>query len=218
MFFVNYLQTLFSGSSSSSSSTSSLIEKLNKNNIVSCVLAMSKINLNNVNKNFAHAALLLIDTDSDIDDDYRGSGIVIEYGDYSPNMSEKEKEDVKKGTVIYRYGDKGGLRYYAIDYKEYLRIFGDICYVSMDIKSQNQMTFQYFLDQIAPKTESVWIQEKYRVSILNEHNCQVFVSKAIKLLKPYFRHYMIVINDKSRGTKKRIDILPSCIKEALQNL
>ena len=57
-----------SSSSFSSSTTTSLIDKLNKTKIASCVLAMSKINLNNLSKNFAHAALLLIDTQSDIDE------------------------------------------------------------------------------------------------------------------------------------------------------
>ena len=56
----------------SSSSTQYLVEKLNKTKIISCVLAMSKIQLNAFSKNFAHAALLLIDTGSDVDDDSRG--------------------------------------------------------------------------------------------------------------------------------------------------
>ena len=110
-----------------------MVEKLNKTKIVSCVLAMSKINWNSVDKNFAHAALLLIDTNSELDEEYRGTGIIIEYGDYSPTMSKEEEEAVKNNRVIYRYNNKGGLRYYAIDYKEYVKIFGDICYVSMDI-------------------------------------------------------------------------------------
>ena len=54
-----------------------MVEKLNKTKIVSCVLAMSKINMNNLNKNFAHAALLLIDTESEMDEKFRGSGIII---------------------------------------------------------------------------------------------------------------------------------------------
>jgi len=182
--------------------------------------------MNQFSKNFAHAALLLIDTQSDTDESFRGSGIIIEYGDYSPNMSEKEKEDVKKGTVIYRYGDKGGLRYYAIDYKEYLRIFGDICYVDMRIKPVNQMTFQYFLDTIAPKNESVWIKEKYRVSVLkgvigignDNHNCQSFAAKALNLLKPVFDPSIITVQDSSRRTKNKIDIFPTFLKEVLQNL
>jgi hypothetical protein len=213
-----------SSSSSSSSTTNSLVEKLNKKKIVSCILAMSKINLNKISKDFAHAALLLIDTDSDVDDDSRGDGILIEYGDYSPNMSEDEKESVKKGRVIYRYGDKGGLRYYAFNYKEYLEVFGDICYVSMDIEPSNQITFQYFLETIAPPDENNWIKEKYKVvgGLMGigggNHNCQVFAAKALDLLKPSFLSKMIVVKDKDRKTKKKIDIFPVYIKEALSKL
>ena len=203
-----------------------MVEKLNKTKIVSCVLAMSKINMNNLNKNFAHAALLLIDTESDMDEKFRGSGIIIEYGDYCPTMSEKEQKDVEKGVVIYRYGDKGGLRYYAIDYLEYIKIFGDICYVSMDIESYNQMTFQYFIDTIAPTSENIWIKEKYKVNILNgwfgngkeNHNCQSFATKALNLLHPKLNTNAIMVTDESRRTKKKIDIFPSAIKEVLETI
>ena len=208
------------------SSHSSSILQLNNKKIVSCVLAMSKINLNKLNKNFAHAALLLIDTESDVDDDYRGDGIIIEYGDYFPNMSEKESELVKKGNVIYRYGDKGGLRYYAINYKEFLNIFGNICYVSMDISSDNQMTFQYFIDTIAPTSDNIWIKENYKVSILNgiigigkdNRHCQTFAAKALSILKPKFMKNMINVTDDSRKTKKKIDIFPDIIKDELLKL
>ena len=213
-----------SSSSSSCSTTDRLIEQLNNTKIVSCVLAMSKIQWNKINKNFSHAALLLIETDSEIDDDSRGDGILIEYGDYSPNMSEEEKEAVEKKRVYYRYGDKGGLRYYAFNYKEYLKIFGDICYVSMDIESDNQMTFQYFLDKVAPPDENDWIKEKYKVlgDIFGlaggNHNCQVFAAKALDLLKPTFISKMIVVTDKDRKTKKKIDIFPQQIKAILSKL
>ena len=219
-----FLRSSSSSSSFSSSPTKSIIEQLNEKKIVSCVLAMCKIKMNNLSKNFAHASLLLINTDSETDDKYRGTGIVIEYGDYSPKMSEEEKEDVEKGIVIYRYGDKGGIRYYAIDYKEYLRIFGDICYVSMDIESYNQITFQYFIDSVAPTSENIWIKEKYKASILNgiigkdNHNCQSFAVKALNILKPKFISSNIVVNDKSRRTKKKIDVFPSTIKEVLETL
>ena len=207
-------------------STQSLVEKLNKIKIISCVLAMSKIQLNSVNKNFAHAALLLIDTDSDVEDGSRGSGIVIEYGDYSPTMSEGEEEAVKEGKVIYRYGDKGGLRYYAIDYKEYVKIFGDICYVSLDIEPNNQMTFQDFLDKIAPTSENIWIQEKYKINYFNgiieygngNHNCQSFASEALTMLKPLFNLNKIIVADSLWETEKKIDIFPNFIQEILNTL
>ena len=221
-----FLRSSSSSSSFSSTPTKTIIEQLNKTKIVSCVLAMCKIKMNNLSKNFAHAALLLMNTDSEMDDKYRGTGIVIEYGDYSPKMSIEEKEAVEKGIVIYRYGDKGGLRYYSIEYKEYIKIFGDICYVSMDIESHNQMTFQYFIDSIAPTSENIWIKEKYKISILNgiigdgkeNHNCQSFASKALMKLKPKFSSIQIIVTDESRKTKKKIDIFPSTIKEVLETL
>ena len=221
------IQNASSSCKFASSSTQSLVEKLNKTKIASCVLAMSKIQLNPLSKNFAHAALLLIDSDSNVEDAYRGSGIVIEYGDYSPKMSKEEEEAVKNGTVIYRYGDKGGLRYYAIDYIQYIKIFGDICYVNMDIESDNQMTFQYFLDNIAPDYENIWIQEKYNIDILKEfienekdynHNCQSFASKALNLLKPLFNQNMIIVTDTLRKTENKIDAFPTFIQEILNIL
>ena len=38
---------------------------------------MSKIKLNTFSYNFAHVALLLLDTESDMDDNSRGSAIII---------------------------------------------------------------------------------------------------------------------------------------------
>ena len=151
-------------------------------------------------------------------------GILIEYGDYSPKMSDEEIKSVKEGRVIYRYGDKGGLRYYAFKYTEFLETFGNICYVSMDIKPEYQVTFQYFLDKVAPNSENVWIKEKYNVSILNgifgsgNHNCQTFAAKALNILKPSFDPHYIIKKDTSRKTNKKIDIFPQYIKDVLETL
>ena len=212
-----------SSSSSSSSTTNSLINKLNKTKIVSCVLALSKIAGNTLSKNFTHAALLLIDSNSEIDDDSRGDGILVEYGDYSPKMSKEEIEAVSSGRVIYRYGDKGGLRYYGFKYSEYLQIFGDVCYSSMDIKSEKQITFKYFIDKIAPTNENKWIQENYEKSILKgifsePQNCQYFASEALKLLEPKFESRNIIVTDRERKPKNKIDILPNNIKRVLETL
>ena len=49
------------------------------------------------------------------------TGILIEYGDYSPDMNKTEKNYVDKGLVIYRYDDKGGLRYYVKKYGEFIK-------------------------------------------------------------------------------------------------
>ena len=174
----SFLFGSFFTSSSSAPTLSSLNLFLNKKKIASCSIAISKESMNIFNKNSSHASLLLIYTDSNVDNDNRGDGILIEYGNYFPSMSKKEAEEVTKKNVIYRYGDNGGLRYYAINYKEYLKHFGDICYVSMDISSDNQMTFLDFIDRIAPISEEIWTKEKYKAySFLNGddvYNSQTF--------------------------------------------
>jgi hypothetical protein len=210
------------------SKTHTMIRFLNKVKFVSCVLAMSKINLNNLSKNFAHAALLLIDTESDIDDESRGSGLVVEYGDYNPNMSKEETEAFENGEVVYRYSYKGGLRYYAIDYNKYIKIFGDACYVSMDIEPEKRMTFNEFIDKIAPKAENYWIQEKYKVNYLSgftqdqdsNFNCQTFAYEALDFLKPTFDPDKIVVTDELRKNqiKNKIEAFPSYMEEALNRL
>jgi hypothetical protein len=138
-------------------------------------------------------------------------------------MSDKEIESVSSGRVIYRYGDKGGLRYYGFKYSEYLEIFGDICYISMDIESENQITFKYFIDKVAPSNGNVWIKENYEKSIIKgliseNQNCQAFASEALKILKPKFEARNIIIRDKDRKPKKKIDIFPNNIKKILETL
>ena len=204
-----------SGFSSSKTETQKVIEKLNEKKIVSCVLALGKLRWYSFSKECVHASMLLIDTDSGFDDEYRGNGILIEYGDYSPNMSEEEKEAVKKERTIYRYGDKGGLRYYVFNYKEYLEKYGDSCYVSMDTKSDNQMTFQAFIDTIAPPNEDKWIQEKYNVST---QNCQAFAVQALDLLHPTFSPSSIQIPDKNKSIRNKLEIFPEKLQKALKDL
>jgi hypothetical protein len=210
------------------SKTHTMIRFLNKVKFVSCVLAMSKIKLNNISKNFAHAAILLIDTETDMDDDSRGSGLVVEYGDYNPTMSKEETEAFENGEVVYRYSYKGGLRYYAIDYSQYIKIFGDVCYVSMDIEPEKRMTINEFIDKIAPKSENYWIQEKYKVNYLSEifpdpesnFNCQTFAYQALDFLKPTFDPEKIVVTDELRKNeiKNKIEIFPTYMEEALNKL
>ena len=55
---------------------------------------MCKIRWNSLKKDFAQASLLLIDPDSKVTDDYRGSGKLIEYRDYSPTMLNPPKDCV----------------------------------------------------------------------------------------------------------------------------
>lgn len=207
-----------SSSSSSSSTVSSKINELNKKKIVSCALGISKIKGYAINGNFVHAALLLIDTDCG--KGQRGDGILIEYGNYCPKMDENEFKKVQNKDVIYRYDEKGGLRYYVINYDNFVKEFGDLCYVDMDIDNNRRVTFQYFIDTIAPKTEYKWIKNRYNVNPLEgflgkgNHHCQIFSAEALKILKPSFRPKDIAIVGAQPPTNK-IDILPGCIKKVL---
>ena len=216
-----------SSSSSSSSSTNSIIKKLNDNKIASCVLGISRIDFNTFNKNFVHAALFLSDHKCDERYDIWEEGIIIEYGDY-PSKDDKvmEEQKVKEGNVIYHYDQekgeikKGGLRYYSNTLIKFKEIFCDICYVDMDIKNINKITFKFFIDKIASKNEEKWTKEKYKVNPFGtNHHCQVFAAEALKILKPDFRPKdIIVIADEYKGYKKKIDIFPDVIKNALKSL
>ena len=121
-------------SSFNQSKVSQLIQKFDQTIIVFCILGICKLSfLSNLKTNISYSALLLIDTNSDVSDENRGNGILIEFGDYSPNMSETERRFMNKGIVIYPYGIKGGLRYYIKNYSEFLKEFGNIGYINMDI-------------------------------------------------------------------------------------
>jgi len=171
---------------------SQLIQKLDKTNIVSCVLAISQTNyFGNLTNRILHSALLLIDTDSEKNDENRGYGILIEYGNFSPEMSVEEDINVKDGNIIYRYGMKGGLRYYSLNYSKFVKDFANIGYVSMDIDKKDQMTFSNFIEQCAPLLEKQWTKDNY--SILR-NNCHNFIIKAIRILKPHFNPSMIITN------------------------
>ena len=147
---------MFSSISSSSTSTpvSNIINDWGNFCIVSCVLGISKIGLtSNLNNKISHAAILLLKKEIDYDEDddteiLNENGILIEYGDYDSNKYE-EKVLVKKGLVIYHYGDKGGLRYYIKKYSEFIKEFGDIGYIDLNIHVDNQITFNTFLNKVA---------------------------------------------------------------------
>ena len=193
---------------------SRLIEKINKNCIASCILSLSRISniLYKLNKNIVHSALLLIDTTSDVSVEDRGDGIIIEYGDYSPSMNEIEKQYVKTGRVIYRYGEEGGLIYYAIKYSDYLKEFGEIGYIDMEIDKVDQMTFSSFIDSCAPLNDKQWTQKNY--SILQNNN-QTFIIKALTILKPKFSPRSIQLGKFGYYTKQKENILPNGIRKVL---
>jgi len=217
-----------SSSKSSASSAFSVQDVMNQwgnNTIASCILGISKIGrASNLSYNFSHAALLLLDTPIDYDEEEDQNyqerlGILIEYGDYFPEMCKKEKEYVDKKLVIYRYGEKGGLRYYGNKYNKFIDNFGDIGYVDLNIHVNNQITFHDFLDKIAKLENNKWIKEKYHVGLSGNFNCQNFAMEALNILKPYFNFANIYPRDNNLVMKKKyfqkLEFVPDNIREIL---
>ena len=210
------MNSLISINSSSNSSTSSafavndVVMKMNQQSIKSCIIGISKINmLSDTLKDMAHSALLLLDTDSE-ETKEDSKGILIEYGDYSPEMSKTEKNYVKNEYVKYRYDSKGGLRYYVNTYKDFKKTFSDIGYIELDIKGYNQMTFDNFIEKIAPNMSENWIRSKYSPY---SHNCQNFVVEALKVLNPSFKTKDVFPKDPklSETKEKKVTFIPKII-------
>jgi hypothetical protein len=219
----------FNSSSKSSASSALSVKDVMKawgtNPVASCILGISKIGFASdyINK-ISHAALLLLDKsiDYETDDDetiQSEAGILVEYGDYKPDMCPEEKKYVDKGLVKYHYGNKGGLRYYGKRYGEFIEVFGDIGYIDLNIHPDNQNSFDFFLDKIAKVEENKWIKENYNAGITNNFNCQNFAVEAIIALKPYFVFANInpragdLINKKSY--LKKLEFVPENIKTEL---
>ena len=76
-------------SASSATSVQSVIKKWGTQPIISCVVGISSLNniLENISNDVAHTALLLVDKNAE--EENRGTGILIEYGDYAPSMSDE---------------------------------------------------------------------------------------------------------------------------------
>jgi len=204
-------------SSSSSTSVSNLLSQWEHKGISSCVLGMSKIGkASNLTYKLSHAALLLLTKKIDYDEDDESEmtnedGILIEYGDY-----EEEKSKVQKGLVVYHYGDKGGLRYYIKKYGEFIKEFGDIGYVDMNIHENNQTTFDVFINKVAKREDNKWIKKNYSVPF--GFHCQTFAVEALKELKPYFKTSNVYPSDPNLAKKKskqKMEFIPANIKEQL---
>ena len=211
------------GSSSSSTSSSSavtkvgeLIKEFNKTTITSFVIGISKLPFHSVSKNFSHTSLFLSNKK-------RGllkkstEGILIEYGSYPPDeeKAKKEEEDyIKNEHVIYRYGDKeGGIRYYTNTFEEFLDKFCDVGYISLNLKEE--MSFSYFIDQIAPIYEKKWIKQNYN---FRSFNCQTFTSHCIDAMKP---EYDITFIEKGKNSPsisdtKKESIVPDNVLKTLK--
>lgn len=214
-----------SRSSSSATAVTDIIKKWGQNTIASCILGFSYINIASylINK-VKHTALLLLPEKIDYDDEVNFSklkkklGILIEFGDYNPNMCNDEKNYVEKKYVIYHYDNKGGLRYYGKIYDDFCKEFGNLGYIEFNIKADYQISFSTFLDTIAKKENNKWIQERYDPF---NFNCQNFVIEALKILKPYFTSENIMIPNvkdirQLRSMKQKLDnFVPSNIQSVI---
>ena len=185
--------------------------------IASCVLGISKISLaSKLIPNISHSALLLMKEKISFEDEdnemNKRTGILIEYGNYSPDMNKIEKIYTEKGYVIYRYGDKGGLRYYTKKYGEFIRKFGDIGYIDLNIEQNNQKSFANFIDNVAKLEDNKWTKDNYSTFGLHNHS---FVIAAWIEIKPYFNAGNIFPSDPDLAKqkyKKKLNFLPSNIK------
>ena len=161
-----------------------------------------------------HTSLLLLDVDSEqLEDVDKLPGILIEYGEYSPEMAVTEKQYTEKGYIKYHYGLKGGLRYYVIDFMDFKEKFCHNGYVILDIDASNQMTFSSFINLCAPEKEEKWLKSKYN---LISNNCQDFSAHAIGILKPIYIKSKIHLGvDTINNTPKKESIIPDKILKVL---
>ena len=211
--------TVFSSSKSSTSSAQpvqNLIKQIDKNSIITCVLGISSLNfLSSKINQMVHTSLLLLDVDyEDLATNKELPGILIEYGDYSPNMAPDEEKNTKKGFVEYHYGIKGGLRYYVKDYFEFKNsAFCDQGFVILMIDECEQMTFSTFINLCAPENDEKWLKSKYSVS---NHNCQDFSAHAIDILKPNYSSMFIYLGSNTNNSfQNKESIIPPCILNVL---
>lgn len=202
-------------SASSATHVKDLVTNFDDTCIYSCVLGISSIKTFFGETIAKHTALLLSNKKSRELRKKGGLGILIEYGEYAPSMCEEEKKYEKNGYVIYRYKDKGGLRYYAKDFKEFKNEFGDIGYVNLDIDQINQKTFTDFIDKCAPENEFKWIKKNYN---LITFNCQTFTAHALSILKPEYDERFIDKGIKTNHYEENESIIPKCILKILHEL
>ena len=186
-----------------------LIEEFNKTTIKSFVIGISQLTFHFFSKNISYTALFLSNKKRG-KLDKKTEGIIIEYGSYPPDEGKAKEEEanyIKKGHVIYRYGDKeGGIRYYTNTYEEFLDKFCDVGYM---------MSFSYFIDQIAPIYEKKWIKQNYKFS---SFNCQTFTSHCIDTMKPEYDNTLITKgkNSQSISDFKKESIVPSSVLKTLK--
>jgi hypothetical protein len=190
--------------------------------IISCCVEISTQKIENLigDKYYTYTSLWL--SDKDFGDEDNPYGLVFEYGNYNKedeikvivdDKGKEKKMEVSKSCVIYHYGKKGGLRYYAKLYKDYIDIFGNVAFVELNV--ENQIKFIDFINKLASINEEEWIKDKYHFL---DNNCHSFVSKAIIILKPFYQPKDIKIKDKSKlHGAKRESVLPLGILSALKS-
>ena len=229
----NDTSSIMPSSSASSSSSSGatkigdLLKQMNETPIHSCVIGISELAFHSLNRDIAHTALFLTNKKrSDLLDPKSKSseGIVLEYGAYPPDekkAKEKEESNIKNGFVIYRYGEKDGLRYYTNTFEYFQDKFCDIGYITLKVNSENQETFFRLIDILAPLSENKWTKENYNaVGMVNhKQNCQDFVCHVINIIKP---PYEILFITKGKNSSKIKDedkekFVPRPILETLKN-
>lgn len=179
----------------------------NKSAISSCIFGISKIST-------SHMAILLLPKkidyeDMGIEDEY---GILIEYGDYSPDMCDDEQKKVLEGLVIYRYRHNGGLRYYLKKYGEFVNEFGN--FIDLNIKPENKILFIHFIDKIAKIEDNKWIKQKYSYNFSH-----TFIIESLKVLQPYFSRMNIYTVDpnlsKKKNPRETLSFLPQNLVDEL---
>ena len=220
---------MLSSSSSSSSSSSAtkvgdLIKKFDSKTIKSFVIGISKLKFHWLDKNIAHTALL-ITSKKRAKLDNETEGILIEYGYYPPDeekAKKKEEDFVKDGNVIYRYGTQGGLRYYTNTFQEFKDKFCDIGYIALNVHKDNQISFNFLIEKIAPKDEQKWIKGKYNAAgyllFGKALNCQTFTCHCIDVMRPTYEITFIKKGKESSNVSddKLEYIIPDDVKKTLK--
>ena len=221
----NVMRSSSSSSSSSSSATKvgDLIKQLDEEKkISSCVIGISTLAFHFLSKNIVHTALFVsnIKRGKLVD---KSEGILLEYGYYPPDdeKGKKIEEDfVKNGDVIYRYGDKGGLRYYTNTFGEFKKNFCDVGYITLSVGKAEIKTFSYLIEQLAPVSEKKWIKEKYSATCLSGEplNCQTFVSHSIDIIKPIYESIYVIKGKNSTNISddNKESIVPNTILVTLR--
>ena len=203
-----------------------LISKLNNLPISSLIIGISSLKYQSLSPNITHIVLLLT-TEKRMDILMRKckvtEGIVIEYGNYpldEPQAKKKEEENIKNGLVIYRYGEKGGLRYYTNTIDYFLNNFCDIGYIILNISKENQYTFPNLIDKLAPLSENKWIKENYKAVglIKKSQNSHDFVCHVIDILKPGYDAAFVMKGQlsKSLNGDNIESIIPNSILKTLK--